>query len=324
MASKRSVIPAKHLFNGFKHATQPKQLPHNTRSMATIASSEPATKVSQTYPDAHLTSTPTEPILQDTPNLAPNFPDASYRPANPFITTASVTLHAFPTLEPASFHSYPSTHLLLPLRRDVLHRAVIYEGDSKRQGSANTKWRSEVHGSNRKIRPQKGTGMARLGDKKSPMLRGGGVAFGPKPRNFATELNRKLYDLAWRTALSYRYLRGELLVVENEAEIPERIHKESRERWLGDMLLHNHMGKTDRRTLFVTAGMRERLFECLEKDGRHASAREVGDVDVKALLEGGKVCVEKRALDAILKEHESDLTPDQKLKAWEQRVLREV
>ena len=166
--------------------------------------------------------------------------------------------------------------------------------------------------------------MARLGDKKSPMLRGGGVAFGPKPRNFATELNKKIYDLAWRTALSFRYRVGELVVLENEAEIPQSIHTGSRERWLTDVLLHNHMGKTDRRTLFITSGLRERLFECLEKDGRHASARSVGDVDVKALLEGGKVCVEKSALDRILREHEDDLTPDQKLRTWERRLVREV
>lgn len=150
------------------------------------------------------------------------------------------------------------------------------------------------------------------------------MAFGPKPRNFGTELPRKFYDLAWRTALSYRYRMGELVVLDHEAEIPHTLHPGSRERWMADLLLQNRMGKSNRRTLFVTEGVRERLFECLEQDGRHASAREVEDVDVKALLEGGRVCVEKSALDAILREHESDLTPDQKLKAWERRVETEV
>src|SRR5215469_10770260 len=58
--------------------------------------------------------------------------------------TVLTTLYSFPTLEPLEFVHYPSTHLLLPLRRDLLHRAVVYEGDKHRQGTASTKWRSEV------------------------------------------------------------------------------------------------------------------------------------------------------------------------------------
>src|SRR5579863_1203709 len=70
------------------------------------------------------------------------------------------------------------------IRRDILHLCVVHHLDSLRQGSANTKTRGEVRGSGRKIRRQKGSGKARLGDGQSPMLRGGGVAFGPKPRDF--------------------------------------------------------------------------------------------------------------------------------------------
>lgn len=162
--------------------------------------------------------------------------------------------------------------------------------------------------------------MARLGDKKSPMLRGGGVAFGPKPRSFKTGLPSKLYDLAWRTALSYRYRMGELMVLENEAEIPADISGGSRGRWLRDLLRWNRMGHPDGRTLFVTEKVRERLFGTLEEEGKEASALEVGDVDVKALLEGGRVCVERAALDGILREHESDLTKDERLRSWETRI----
>ncbi|KAI9878057.1 MAG: 54S ribosomal protein, mitochondrial, partial [Watsoniomyces obsoletus] len=114
------------------------------------------------------------------------------------------TIHSWPTLEPVRWAWCSSSYLDMPLRRDLLHRAVIYEGDAHRRGTASTKWRSEVHGSNRKIQPQKGTGRARAGDKKSPIRRGGGVAHGPKPRSFATGLQRKVYDQAWRTALSHR------------------------------------------------------------------------------------------------------------------------
>jgi len=89
-----------------------------------------------------------------------------------------------------------------PIRRDILHLCVIHHLDSLRQGSANTKTRGEVRGSGIKIRRQKGSGKARLGDGQSPMLIGGGVAFGPKPRDFSTKLPRKVIQMGMRVALS--------------------------------------------------------------------------------------------------------------------------
>ncbi|RAL64800.1 hypothetical protein DID88_001397 [Monilinia fructigena] len=97
-----------------------------------------------------------------------------------------------PTMEPVRFESYPSKHLYLPLRRDLLHRAVVFEGDNTRQGTASSKTRWDVHGSHRKIRPQKGTGGARLGWRQSPLIVGGGKSFGPHPRDFGTDLPRKI------------------------------------------------------------------------------------------------------------------------------------
>jgi len=103
-----------------------------------------------------------------------------------------------------------STVFAQPLRRDILFLCVNHARDALRQGSASTKTRGEVAGSGRKIRPQKGTGRARLGDGQSPMLRGGGVAFGPKPRDFATDLPRKVRMLGMRIALSSRLREGAL------------------------------------------------------------------------------------------------------------------
>lgn len=88
------------------------------------------------------------------------------------------------------------------IRRDILHLCVVHHLDSLRQGSANTKTRGEVRGSGIKIRRQKGSGKARLGDGQSPMLVGGGVAFGPKPRDFSTKLPRKVIEMGMRVALS--------------------------------------------------------------------------------------------------------------------------
>ncbi|KAI9065820.1 ribosomal protein L4 [Trametes sanguinea] len=107
-----------------------------------------------------------------------------------------------------------------PIRRDILHLCVVHYLDCQRQGSASTKTRGEVRGSGAKIRPQKGSGRARLGDAQSPMLRGGGVAFGPKPRDFATKLNRKVIQMGMRVALSARVKEQSLGVVRS-LEWPE-------------------------------------------------------------------------------------------------------
>ncbi|KAI9779702.1 MAG: 54S ribosomal protein, mitochondrial [Geoglossum umbratile] len=207
-------------------------------------------------------------------------------------------------MEPLRFEYYPANHLHLPLRRDILHRAVVYEGDATRQGTASTKWRSDVHGSNRKVRPQKGTGKARLGDKKSPMLRGGGVAFGPKPRDFSTELPRKMYDLAWRTALSYRYRKGELVVVEDGVEIDY-----PKTRFVKDIFALNRWGNPDGRSLVITESFRPNLFRALRHAGEDGRVLMEREVDVKDLLEMGRIIIEKGALDTILKDHQSDLVP---------------
>lgn len=102
-----------------------------------------------------------------------------------------------------------------PIRRDILHLCVIQHLDNQRQGSANTKTRGEVRGSGRKVRPQKGTGKARLGDGQSPMLIGGGVAFGPRPRDFSTKLPRKVRAMGMRVALSSRVKEHSLMVVDS-------------------------------------------------------------------------------------------------------------
>ncbi|KAL4076305.1 ribosomal protein L4 domain-containing protein [Scleroderma yunnanense] len=100
-----------------------------------------------------------------------------------------------------------------PIRRDILHLCAVHHLDAERQGTASTKTRAEVRGSGRKIRPQKGTGRARLGDGQSPMLRGGGVAFGPKPRDFSTRLNRKVIQMGMRVALSAKLREQRLGIV---------------------------------------------------------------------------------------------------------------
>ena len=86
---------------------------------------------------------------------------------------------------------------------------------NQRQGTHKSKERSEVSGSTRKLHKQKGGGGSRIGDINSPVLVGGGRVFGPRPRDYRFKLNRKLKDLARRSALSLKAAAGAIVVVEN-------------------------------------------------------------------------------------------------------------
>lgn len=204
-------------------------------------------------------------------------------------------------MEPSHWASYDSKHLHLPLRKDILHRAVIFEGDATRQGTAHTKNRHEVHGSHRKMRPQKGLGAARLGTRQSPTIRGGGKTFGARHRDFSTELPRKMYDLAWRTALSWRYRRGELVVCADGMEI-----EHGDPRFLEQIYARNRWDQKHGRTLLVTKEREERLWGAMEKS-RVGKLLQWEEVDVKDLLEMSRVVIEQSALDRILADHQSDL-----------------
>jgi len=86
---------------------------------------------------------------------------------------------------------------------------------NQRQGTHKSKERAEISGTTRKVKKQKGTGTARMGSVKSPLLRGGGTVFGPKPRDYRFKLNKKVKVLARKSALSYKVLEKDILVVED-------------------------------------------------------------------------------------------------------------
>src|SRR5215468_3786254 len=106
----------------------------------------------------------------------------------------------------------------LPLIQDgkgtqAVHDAVVAYQAAQRMGTACTKNVGEVAGTNKKPWRQKGTGRARAGSFQSPLWRGGGVVFGPKPRDFAKKVNAKTKQLALRKALSERLKAGDVVVV---------------------------------------------------------------------------------------------------------------
>jgi len=94
---------------------------------------------------------------------------------------------------------------------DLLHRAVLRQQAHSRQGTASTLTRSEVRGGGRKPYKQKGTGRARQGSIRTPLRPGGGIVFGPKPRKYNLDMNRKERRLALRTALMSRIVDAKII-----------------------------------------------------------------------------------------------------------------
>ena len=97
----------------------------------------------------------------------------------------------------------------------LLYEVVKMQLANRRAGTASTKNRSQVRGGGKKPWRQKGTGRARAGSIRSPLWKGGGVTFGPLPRNYSYRLNRKVKKLALRTALSIKLKEDKLLILDN-------------------------------------------------------------------------------------------------------------
>lgn len=102
----------------------------------------------------------------------------------------------------------------VPVRQNVLHEVVTMQLACKRSGTASVKYRSDIRGSTRKLFRQKGTGRARRGNIKSPLLKGGGVVFGPSPRSYAYKVPKKIRRMAMKMALSSKLQEKELVVLD--------------------------------------------------------------------------------------------------------------
>lgn len=149
------------------------------------------------------------------------------------------------------------------VNQDVLHQAVRTYLNNQRQGTAATKTRGFVSGGNQKPWRQKGTGRARQGSTRAPHWPGGGTAFGPSPRSYRTDINRKVRQLARRSALNERAKNGQLYVIERlEFEKPKT------------SLLAGLMDKMeigDKKVLVLTHGHRPEVY---------LSGRNIPDLEV--------------------------------------------
>ena len=122
--------------------------------------------------------------------------------------------------EKVSQRELPEALFDVPIKRSVLHEVVTMQLACRRAGSATVKHRSDIRGSRRKLFRQKGTGRARPGDIKSPLLRGGGVIFGPDNRSYSYKVPKKKRKLALKMALSSK-LKNQKIIVLDKFELEE-------------------------------------------------------------------------------------------------------
>lgn len=139
---------------------------------------------------------------------------------------------------------------------------------NKRQGTHKAKERSEVAGSTRKIKRQKGTGTARAGSIKSPVFRGGGRIFGPQPRDYSFKLNKKVKQLARKSALSYKANDNNIKVIEDfNFEVPKTNEF---------VELRNNLEVADKKVLLVLSEQNKNIY---------LSSRNLQDVNVVTISE---------------------------------------
>lgn len=181
------------------------------------------------------------------------------------------------------FGTNASTHLLWEV--------VRAESINTRQGTVSTLTRSQVNASGKKPWRQKGTGQARSGRKSSPIWRGGGVAFGPKPRPWKIRLNRKVRRKALAGILSERLAEGNLRIIRD-------LESSGRTREVADMLSCHEC--TGRRTMILVDDRGEMVFRAARNIPRVSTAM-AGSVSVRDLVNAEVVLVSEVAVD-LLKE----------------------
>lgn len=162
---------------------------------------------------------------------------------------------------------------------------------NQRQGTHKSKERSEITGSTRKLKRQKGTGTARAGDIKSPIFRGGGRIFGPRPRNYSFQLNKKVKRLARLSALSTKATAGEIMIVEDFSfEAPKT-------REFVNIL--DKLQLVDKKTLLVTADY-EKEVVLSGRNLKNADVIRASDIHPYNILHAKTVVLSEGAIEKIV------------------------
>jgi large subunit ribosomal protein L4 len=161
---------------------------------------------------------------------------------------------------------------------------------NKRQGTHKSKERGEVSGSTRKIKKQKGTGTARAGSMKSPLFKGGGRMFGPKPRDYGFKLNKKLKQLARKSVLTYKAQEGSITVLEDfSLAVPKT-------KAYVEMLQHLQLG--EQRTLLILPDLDKNMV-LASRNIPHAAVTLVEQINTYDLLHAKKLLISEAALEKL-------------------------
>ncbi len=161
---------------------------------------------------------------------------------------------------------------------------------NKRQGTHSSKERAEVAGSTKKLKKQKGTGGARAGSLKSPVFVGGGRVFGPRPRNYDFKLNKKVKELARKSALTYKALEEAILVIEDfTLESPK-----TREM----VQISNNLKINDKKSLFVLPEENKNIY-LSSRNLQSVSVITASELNTYQILNAKKVVVLESSVSKI-------------------------
>ncbi|MBF2018130.1 MAG: 50S ribosomal protein L4 [Rivularia sp. T60_A2020_040] len=173
----------------------------------------------------------------------------------------------------------------------IVHRALVRQMANARQGNASTKTRAEVRGGGRKPWRQKGTGRARAGSIRSPLWRGGGVIFGPKPKEYNLRMNRKERRLALRTAFVSRI--DDMIVVE---EFNEQLQRPKTKELI--QAITRWGSQPEQKTLLILSERVENIY-LSARNVENLKLIAADQLNVFDLLHADKIVVSASALDKI-------------------------
>lgn len=162
---------------------------------------------------------------------------------------------------------------------------------NQRQGTHKSKERNEVTGSTRKIKKQKGTGTARAGSVKSPLFKGGGTVFGPRPRNYSFKLNKNLKKLARKSALSFKVQENSLIVVEDfNFEAPST---------KGFIKVLNALGLENKKSLFVLSETNNNVY-LSSRNLERVSVVTSSDLNTYGILNAKSLVLSEKSVEKIV------------------------
>ena len=174
----------------------------------------------------------------------------------------------------------------------AIYLAIKQTLANRRQGTHKAKERAEITGSTRKIKKQKGTGTARAGSVKSPLFKGGGCVFGPRPRDYGFKLNKKLKQLARKSALSYKAKEKNITVIEDFSfAFPKTKNY---------LAMLNSLSLSDKKTLLVLAKPDKNII----RSGRNLKNTKVttaSQLNTYDILHAEKILLSESAIESITK-----------------------